>query len=94
MDDRKTDALMAYFFTDHACRICGGRVMCYVHFDRRRTYRCACCEVEREGKEETVICACGTKLKTGKDAGLRCVRNAERSPEFPDAIVIEQAVTA
>lgn len=87
----KTDAVMAYFFTEHACRICFGRVMVYVHFDRRRTYRCSCCGVTREGKSETVICGCGIRLKSGRDAGWRCVVNTERSPECPAEIVIRPA---
>lgn len=82
---------MAYYFTDHACRVCFGRVMCYVHFDRRRTFRCSCCGVSAEGKSESVICGCGIRLKSGRDAGLRCVRNDERSPECPAEIVIKPA---
>jgi hypothetical protein len=84
----RTDAVMAWYFTPHACRICFGRVMCYVHFDRRRTYRCSCCGVAREGADESVICGCGIRLKGGRDAGWRCVENKERRPECPAEIVI------
>ena len=63
-------------------------------FDRRRIYRCAGCGVEREGRNETVICACGIKLKTGTDAGLRCVVSKEPTPEFPAEITVSMIEAA
>jgi hypothetical protein len=91
IDDFETDAVMAWYFTDHVCRACFGRVMVHIHFDRRRTYRCTCCGLTAEGKSEAAICACGIKLKTGRDAGVRCVPNKERRPESPSEIVARQA---
>ena len=89
-DKKRTDAVMAWYLTDHVCRVCFGRVLCYVHFDRRRTYRCSCCGLSVEGKSEAAICACGIRLKNGRDAGVRCVPNDERSPENPAEIVARQ----
>ncbi|MEX3764415.1 hypothetical protein [Paraburkholderia phenoliruptrix] len=91
MSESKTDAVMAYYFTDHICRVCFGRVMTRVTFDRRRLYCCADCGVELEGKSEAAVCCCGIKLKNGRDAGIRCRSNDERSPESPFVIIAEQA---
>jgi hypothetical protein len=77
--------------TDHCCRACFGRVLYRETFDHRHVYRCAQCGVEREGKGTVSICCCGIKLKGGKDAGVRCTVNGERSPEFPSEIIAEQA---
>lgn len=59
-------------------------------FDRRRVYRCAGCGIEKEGRSESAICSCGIKLKTGVDAGIRCIDNKEKSPEWPAEIVAAQ----
>ena len=60
-------------------------------FDRRRIYRCSGCGVEKEGRSEADICACGIKLKTGVDAGIRCELNPDRSPEWPAEVTAAQA---
>ena len=60
-------------------------------FDRRRIYRCSGCGVEKEGRSEAAICACGIKLKTGVDAGIRCELNPDRSPEWPAEVTAAQA---
>ena len=91
MSEPTTDAVMAYYFTDHICRVCFSRLMTRVTFDRRRIYRCTGCGVEMEGKSEAAICCCGIKLRSGKDAGIRCKSNDERSPENPFEIIAEQA---
>jgi len=79
-----------YKITEHCCRVCFGRVLMRETFDHRRLYRCANCGVEREGRGETAICCCGIKLKGGRDAGIRCEVNAERTPEFPSEIIATQ----
>lgn len=76
--------------THHVCRVCFGRVLMRETFDRRRVYRCSCCGVEQEGKSEASICCCGMKLKTGVDAGVRCVVSEHQSPELPSEIVAQQ----
>ena len=77
--------------TDHVCRVCFGRILRRKTDDGERlVYRCANCGTESEGRRETVLCCCGIKLKTGTDAGIRCVVNDNRSPECPSEIVAEQ----
>jgi hypothetical protein len=85
-----TDQQPQWTLTEHCCRCCFGRVLFRKTFDGRKLYRCANCGVEREGKDETSICSCGIKLKTRIDAGIRCVRNDQPSPECPVEIVAEQ----
>lgn len=77
--------------TPHCCRVCFSRVLMRETFDRRRVYRCAGCGVEAEGKSEAAICACGIRLKTGVDAGIRCQVQTEPTPEFPAQVVAAQA---
>jgi hypothetical protein len=80
-----------YQLTDHVCRGCFGRVLMRETFDHRRIYRCAQCGIpERAGKNETVFCCCGIKLKGGKDAGVRCKVNEDRSSEFTSEVMAEQ----
>jgi hypothetical protein len=75
----------------HVCRICFGRVTSRETFDGRRLFRCSNCGVEREGSSASAICACGIKLKSKIDAGIRCVVNEQRTPESPSEIVARQA---
>jgi hypothetical protein len=87
----KKDEPLLWSLTPHVCRCCFGRVLMRETFDHRRIYRCANCGVEREGKSETAICCCGIKLKGGKDAGIRCEVNSDRTPEFPSEVIATQA---
>lgn len=73
--------------TPHCCRACFGRVLARETFDRRKVYRCSNCGVEREGTDSRVICTCGMKLRKSVDAGIRCVENTDKSPEWPSEIV-------
>lgn len=75
----------------HVCRVCFGRVLMRETFDRKRVYRCSNCGVEREGQSAATICACGIKLKTNVDAGIRCKAASTPTPEFPSEIVAAQA---
>lgn len=81
--------------TPHVCRSCFGRVLRreesedvgYVHL-------CANCGATGLDSSPRVICACGIRLKTGGNAGIRCQANANPSPEFPSlfvAVQVEQA---
>lgn len=85
---RETRPLWA--LTDHVCRCCFGRVLVRETFDHRRVYRCSNCGVEQEGRSEAAICACGLKLKTGVDAGIRCQRQEAPTPELPAEITAAQ----
>lgn len=77
--------------TDHICRACFGRLLRRESDDgERHVYRCANCGVEAEGRRESVLCCCGMKLKTGPDAGVRCIPNDQKSPECPSEIVAGQ----
>lgn len=80
--------------TSHVCRACFGRVLMRETFDRRKIFRCSNCGAEREGHDSRVICTCGLKLRTGIDAGVRCVVNKDKSPEWPSEIVAEQVSNA
>jgi hypothetical protein len=75
----------------HCCRSCFGRVLLGHSTDGRRIYRCAQCGARADGDDTSVICCCGIRLKTGADAGVRCVANGAPSAECPLEIVAEQA---
>lgn len=87
----KREPVQGWVITDHICRVCFSRVLMREAFDRRKTYRCAGCGAEAVGTSEAAVCCCGIKLKTGVDAGIRCERNADRSPEWPAEITATQA---
>jgi hypothetical protein len=72
--------------SDHVCRICLGRVLVTTNPDGTETARCSNCDIEADG-DHRAICACGLKLKSGKSAGLRCVRNPNPTGEMPSRIV-------
>ena len=79
----------SWIITEHACRVCMGRVLMREAVDGRRLYKCACCGVEGEGSHAS-ICTCGMTWRSGKaaiNAGVRCVRNERRSPENMAEIV-------
>jgi hypothetical protein len=81
-----SDQSPLWALTDHCCRVCFSRVLVRETFDHRKIYRCAGCGIEKEGRAPSVICSCGIKLKTGADAGLRCAKNENVTPEFPSEI--------
>lgn len=87
----KREPVEGWVIEDHVCRCCFGRVLMREMFDRRRIYRCSNCGAESEGKSAASICACGIKLKTGIDAGIRCQVHEAPSPEFPSQVVATQA---
>lgn len=94
MGDSTDPSKFLWNLTDHVCRACMGRVV------RRRTadgggllryYRCTNCGAETRARTVSSLCACGIKLNTGRDAGIRCVRNDNPRPECPSEIVAEVA---
>ena len=78
-----------WIITDHVCAACFGRILVTYDEDDKKTFRCSNCSVESVGRSAAVICACGTKIR-GRDAGIRCVKNSAKSPEWPSDIVAEQ----
>lgn len=70
-----------YKIVDHVCRVCFGRILV---LDSQA--RCADCGAS--GKSVKDVCACGALLRTGTNAGLRCVKNPEVSIECPAEIVV------
>jgi hypothetical protein len=87
---KQREPVAGWEFTEHISRCCFARVMVREAFDRKRTYRCSCCDLEAQGHSEAAICCCGIKLKTGVDAGIRCEQNPDKSPEFPASITATQ----
>jgi len=78
--------------TEHACRICMGRVLVRKDPSGRRIARCAECGAtgndDRTLRAIHTVCACGTKQRSGKDAGRRCIKNPNVSYESPQEIVV------
>jgi ribosomal protein L37AE/L43A len=94
----------AWTLEDHVCRSCFGRLVSRPLDSGLSQYQCSNCGLVREGHSAEVLCACGMKVRkslrnamTGNtliDAGIRCIRNTNTSPEFPSLIVaIEKPVT-
>ncbi|HEX5678716.1 MAG TPA: hypothetical protein VFX91_12190 [Alcanivorax sp.] len=73
---------MAWKLIDHVCQHCLGRIL-----HDGTTYRCSNCGAT-EGADLAALCCCGAKLKTGKNAGLRCTRNHHQTPDCPGEIVV------
>ncbi|WP_431860189.1 hypothetical protein [Azospirillum sp.] len=74
--------------TDHACRICFGRIL-----SRGDVFRCCNCGAECRGEVEG-ICGCGAGVpppKKGKrrpKGKFRCAKNPHRSAADPNEISI------
>lgn len=78
---------------DHACRVCGGRLLESTLGTGEQHVRCAECglNVDAETSARTPwqsICYCGVTLAGGVDAGLRCMRSKARTPERPHEVVV------
>jgi hypothetical protein len=73
----------------HACRICFGRILSRTMPDGSTVSRCSECDTEVEGGPHK-LCCCGVKLNGGKNAGLRCLPNPNKTPEAPAAIVVRK----
>lgn len=93
---------MSWEFTDHACRVCFGRVMERVNEaeegERRLEYRCAECGATGFGHVRAVCC-CGDDEAVGRvgraahgnrSLGLECVRNDHPTPEVPQQVLVRQ----
>ncbi len=81
-----------FAMTDHACRICAGRVLRLegVLIGGKPIFRCSVCSVQGLAAESS-ICACGLKpaeLASGRPTGFKCVANPNKSAAAPADIVI------
>ena len=92
---------LVWSLTDHVCRrsvedggFCGGRIVSKALEDGKPFSRCTRCGTESAGGHRT-LCVCGETIRNGKkmgsNAGIRCVKNDERTQEFPDEIVVRFA---
>jgi hypothetical protein len=81
----------AWRLTSHCCRRCFGRVLEGVAIDGGHVYQCAQCGFRVEGRDSADLCCCGIRLRDGRDAGVRCVVNVDRTPANPHEIVAAQA---
>ena len=79
-----------YLLTDHVCRCCLGRIVEEVSNSKRTgVFRCADCGTELKGNIEA-LCCCGLRYRTGKNAGFRCIKNYDKTPEIPSEIVVKK----
>lgn len=75
-----------WVITDHVCRSCFGRVLGRTDKDGLTVHRCSNCGTEAPGPV-TAVCCCGMALRSGKSAGVRCVRNKDKSAALPSEVV-------
>ena len=74
---------------DHLCRTCGsGRLEKYTTKQGEKRIRCPNCEVDAVGWRASKLCFCGHRFPNGSRSYLKCVKNPERSPMSPHAIVV------
>lgn len=73
----------------HVCAGCFGRVASRKPADgSSKVFRCTNCGAEGHGLARSV-CACGSRI--GKtDAGIRCVPNDAKGPDFPSEIIAKE----
>ena len=77
--------------TRHCCRSCFAVIVERPKYgSKHNLYRCTNCGTEREGTTPHVLCACGSRLKTGRLANLRCVPNPAPTPECPALFIVEE----
>jgi len=82
-----------YRVINHVCRVCGGRLL---KSDPNSTggvrVRCADCGCREDGNKTNKrlhekVCACGARLTSFGNVGLKCGVNARMSIEMPEEIV-------
>lgn len=79
---------MKWSITDHVCKACFGRLLVCRDEHGKLHVRCADCGLQADGSHKA-LCACGQKLNTGGDAGLRCRPNPNQGPDAPQEIIVE-----
>lgn len=65
-----------------------------------RVYQCTNCGLEASAHDASALCCCGTKIRkataSGRsgalliDAGIRCHKNPEPTPDFPSVYVASE----
>jgi len=78
----------AWTIENHACRECGGRLLSRPTKSKTRVVQCSGCGIS--GASLRALCFCGTKLHTGKDAGLRCRMDRQHTPGIGPEVVCVQ----
>lgn len=74
---------------DHLCRVCGsGRLEKFTTELGEKRIRCPSCDAEASGWRGSKLCFCGHRFPNGARSYLKCIRNPERSPASPHAIVV------
>lgn len=81
--------LGGYEIADHLCRMCNGRILTKTDpVNGKQTCRCSNCGFSAVVAVSR-ICWCGAKMPaTGRNAGLRCTKNDNPTPEMPGEIVV------
>jgi ribosomal protein L37AE/L43A len=82
---------------NHVCRLCFSRLVSRPYAGTVRAYVCTNCGATETGITPSVLCSCGITIRKPKrsgasgitlvDAGIRCVRNENPTPEFPSIFV-------
>lgn len=78
------DTADLYKFLDHACRVCGGRLL-----QSSDGGKFVCAECGANAASRKMLCYCGVKVGKHQDAGLRCRRNVNQTPESPTQVIVE-----
>ncbi|MGL4458254.1 MAG: hypothetical protein ACRCUB_07655 [Plesiomonas shigelloides] len=84
----------------HICKTCFGRLASQSIGGGLRRYTCTNCGAESEARAADALCCCGIKIfkqvrgGSGEgaemDAGIRCMRNPDPSPLFPNLFVASE----
>lgn len=83
---------LTYTITPHICRACFGRILKRATFGDISVHKCSNCGIEVINNDVRGLCCCGIKYRTGKDSGIRCQMNEQRTPEFPSEIIAAEVL--
>lgn len=72
---------------DHLCRVCGVGRLEERQFEGGAGVWCPNCEAEAVGGHKA-LCFCGHRFPSGEPSHLKCIKNPNRSPENPHAVVV------
>lgn len=75
---------------DHLCRFCGiGRLEVKAGDGKKHAVWCPNCEAEVEASEgHEKLCFCGHRFPSGAKSYLKCMKNPDKTPENPHAVVV------
>lgn len=79
--------------TDHVCSVCLGRILMHVASGQRE-FVCSNCGIKGTSVVRS-ICCCGLRVPgmgrhDFRDAGIRCQRNPNPTPEVPAQIIARE----